>query len=70
MTRKLVYLVTEDWAFTRHRLPMARAAREAGFDVHVITRIVDRRSEIERSITSARPTIEHRMSGQIGQPAA
>jgi glycosyltransferase involved in cell wall biosynthesis len=48
MTRKLVYLVTEDWAFTRHRLPMARAAREAGFDVHVITRIVDRRSEIER----------------------
>lgn len=48
MRPKLVYLVTEDWAFYRHRLPMARAARDAGYAVHVIARIVDRRSEIER----------------------
>ncbi len=46
--RRLVYLVTEDWAFYRHRLPMARAARAAGYEVHVITRIVDRLGEIER----------------------
>jgi glycosyltransferase involved in cell wall biosynthesis len=36
---KLVYLVTEDWYFRSHRLPMARAAREAGFEVVVATRI-------------------------------
>lgn len=36
---KLIFLVTEDWYFWSHRLPMARAAREAGFDVAVATRI-------------------------------
>jgi glycosyltransferase involved in cell wall biosynthesis len=39
-TPRLLYLVTEDWYFVSHRLPMARAAREAGFDVHVATRVV------------------------------
>jgi glycosyltransferase involved in cell wall biosynthesis len=38
---RLLYVVTEDWYFLSHRLPMARAAREAGFDVHVATRVVD-----------------------------
>jgi glycosyltransferase involved in cell wall biosynthesis len=32
----LVYLVTEDWYFLSHRLPMARAAQRAGYDVHVV----------------------------------
>ena len=36
---RVVYLVTEDWYFISHRLPMARAARGAGFEVHVATRI-------------------------------
>jgi glycosyltransferase involved in cell wall biosynthesis len=36
---RLLYVVTEDWAFHSHRLPMARAARQAGFDVHVATRV-------------------------------
>lgn len=36
---KLLYLVTEDWYFWAHRLPMARAARDAGFDVAVATRV-------------------------------
>lgn len=31
----LLYVVTEDQAFLAHRLPMARAARDAGFDIHV-----------------------------------
>jgi glycosyltransferase involved in cell wall biosynthesis len=31
--------VTEDWYFISHRLPMARAARAAGFEVHVATRV-------------------------------
>ena len=38
---RLLYVVTEDWAFLSHRLPMARAAREAGFEVHVATRVGD-----------------------------
>ncbi len=36
---RVIYLVTEDWYFISHRLPMARAARNAGFEVHVATRI-------------------------------
>jgi mannose/cellobiose epimerase-like protein (N-acyl-D-glucosamine 2-epimerase family) len=42
--RRVIYLVTEDWYFISHRLPMARAARDAGFEVHVATR-VDRHGE-------------------------
>jgi len=47
-TKRILYLQTEDWAFLLHRLPMSRAARDAGFEVHVATRIGDRRTEIER----------------------
>jgi len=36
---RLLYLVSEDWYFLSHRLPMARAARDAGYDVHVATRV-------------------------------
>ena len=36
----LVYLVTEDWYFLSHRLPMALAAQRAGYDVHVATHVV------------------------------
>ena len=36
---RVIYLVTEDWYFISHRLPMARAARDAGFDVHVATHV-------------------------------
>jgi glycosyltransferase involved in cell wall biosynthesis len=44
---RLLYVVTEDWAFLSHRLPMARAAREAGFEVHVATRVSNRAAAIE-----------------------
>jgi glycosyltransferase involved in cell wall biosynthesis len=36
---KILYFATEDWFFASHFLPMARAAREAGFDVVVATRL-------------------------------
>lgn len=36
---KLLFLVTEDWYFCSHRLAVARAARAAGFDVAVATRV-------------------------------
>lgn len=38
---RILYVVSEDWYFLSHRLPMARAARDAGFDVHVATRVRD-----------------------------
>jgi glycosyltransferase involved in cell wall biosynthesis len=44
---KLLFLVTEDWAFCQHFLPMARAAREAGFEVVVATRLRDHAARIE-----------------------
>ena len=36
---KLLFLVTEDWYFCSHRLPLACAARDAGFEVSVATRV-------------------------------
>lgn len=39
--RKLLYLVTEDWYFWSHRLPMARAAQAAGAKVIVACRVTD-----------------------------
>lgn len=36
---KLLFLVTEDWYFCSHRLPLARAAKAAGYEVIVATRV-------------------------------
>src|SRR5271170_3564064 len=43
---KLLFLVTEDWYFCSHRLPVARAARDAGFAVAVATRVRDHGDQI------------------------
>jgi glycosyltransferase involved in cell wall biosynthesis len=48
MARKILYLVSEDWYFVSHRLPMARAAKQAGYEVHVATRVDECRDEITR----------------------
>jgi glycosyltransferase involved in cell wall biosynthesis len=39
VVKKLLYVVTEDWYFLSHRLPIARAARDAGYQVTVVTRV-------------------------------
>lgn len=44
---RLLFLVTEDWYFTSHRLPMARAAQKAGFEVHVATEVGRNGKDIE-----------------------
>lgn len=36
---RILYVVSEDWYFLSHRLPMARAARDANFEVHVATHV-------------------------------
>lgn len=43
----IVYLVSEDWYFLSHRLPMAHAALAAGYEVHVATHLNGRGAEIE-----------------------
>ncbi|KQT78278.1 glycosyltransferase [Methylobacterium sp. Leaf466] len=43
----LVYVVTEDWFFASHFLPMARAAVAMGMAVAVVTRVRDHRAVIE-----------------------
>lgn len=39
--RQLLINVTEDWYFCSHRLPLAQAARAAGYEVSVVTRVRD-----------------------------
>jgi glycosyltransferase involved in cell wall biosynthesis len=45
--RRLLYVVNEDFAFLLNRLPMARAARKAGNEVHVATHVNGRADAIE-----------------------
>ncbi len=37
--KKLLFVVTEDWYFISHRLPLAIAAKNNGYDVSVATRV-------------------------------
>ena len=45
--KTLIFIVTEDWFFASHFLPMLRAAREAGFQPAVICRVRAHRAAIE-----------------------
>ena len=45
--KTIVFVVTEDWFFASHFLPMARAAIELGLDVAVVTRVRAHRAAIE-----------------------
>jgi len=52
---RLVYLVTEDWYFVSHRLPLAIAAQAAGYSVTVATRCGDKAEEIRAAGISVIP---------------
>jgi glycosyltransferase involved in cell wall biosynthesis len=52
---KLLFLVTEDWYFCSHRLPVARAAREDGFAVVVATRVREHGEQIREEGFALRP---------------
>jgi glycosyltransferase involved in cell wall biosynthesis len=45
---RLLFLVTEDWFFLSFRLDLARAARDAGYQVIVATRVGEMRQQIEK----------------------
>lgn len=44
---RLLFFITEDWVFWSHRLPIARAARDAGFEVLIATRVNQHKERIE-----------------------
>jgi glycosyltransferase involved in cell wall biosynthesis len=54
--RKILILVSEDWYFCSHRLPVGEALREAGADVVVVTRIRDHAGPIRAAGLRLRPT--------------
>lgn len=43
---RLLFLITEDWYFWSHRLDLARAARDAGFEVIIATRVTGHGEQI------------------------
>jgi glycosyltransferase involved in cell wall biosynthesis len=60
--RKLAFVVTEDWFFASHFLPMARAARALGLEVVVVTRVRDHREPIEATGAKVVPLEAERRS--------
>ncbi len=58
--RKILYLVSEDWYFCSHRLALGIAAREAGAEVVVATRVNDDADVIERAGIRVAPVKIHR----------
>ena len=46
---KLLFVVTEDWYFVSHRLTIAMAAREAGYEVAVATRVAKHADIIQKA---------------------
>lgn len=44
---RLLFLITEDWYFWSHRLDLARAAAQAGFDVSIATRVTNHGERVQ-----------------------
>lgn len=62
---KLLFLVTEDWYFWSHRLPIARAARDAGYDVNIAARITDHGEKIKSEGFRLHPLHWQRRGGLV-----
>ena len=60
---KLLFLVTEDWYFVSHRLPLAVAAQSAGFEVVVATRAGQQADVIRNSGIRLIPFVMSRRGG-------
>lgn len=60
---KLLFLVAEDWYFCSHRLPLAVAARQAGYKVSVATRVNQHADAIRAAGLTLIPLQRMRRSG-------
>jgi len=47
MHKKLLFLVTEDWYFISHRLPLAIALKKSGYEVSVACKDTGKLEEIK-----------------------
>jgi glycosyltransferase involved in cell wall biosynthesis len=64
---RLLMVVNVDWFFLSHRLAIAQAALEAGYEVHVATALTRHRSELEQHGFIVHPLNIHRSStGLLG----
>lgn len=54
---KLLFLVTEDYYFWSHRLPIAKAAQKEGFDVYVATHVNKHGKQIQQEGFVLLPTV-------------
>jgi len=46
MNRRLLFVVNVDWFFLSHRLPIALAAKERGYEIHLATEFIDHAGEL------------------------
>ena len=66
MKPRLLFIVNVDWFFLSHRLPVALAARDAGFDVHVATTLTGPASTLEGHGFTVHPiAIDRRSTGLL-----
>lgn len=69
--KSLLFLVTEDWYFCSHRLPLALAARDGGYEVTVLTRVANHADTIRSAGLNLIPIkMVRRSRGMIGELAA
>jgi glycosyltransferase involved in cell wall biosynthesis len=62
----VLFAATEDWYFSSHYLPFAKAACEAGYEVVVVTRVRDHRAAIEATGARLVPLqVERRHMGPL-----
>ena len=67
MKPRILFLITEDWYFWSHRLSIARAARNSGFEVLVATRVNQHKERIENEGFRLIPIGLERKSKNIGK---
>ena len=63
MSKKLLFVVTEDWYFVSHRLALGVAAVSLGYEVIVATRVTKHRDEILKAGIRVIPFELSRRSG-------
>lgn len=65
MRKKIIYLVTEDYYFFSHRLPIAKAALAEGYDVAVATHVTNSKELIEKAGIRVIPTLFSRSNANL-----
>jgi len=70
-TARIAFVISEDWFFVSHFLPMLRAARDAGLDPIIITRVSRHQPTLERLGARVVPlNIERRTVGPLSVAAS